>query len=288
MKPTPFLCAVCLWLAGCASPDARRQSPDAAILDALTFYASFDKTPAADFSLGDPHLYWATNMARPRVGQPGLPPNWAVIHNLEGRAGRSLRFIRKDPGMVFYQAAGNVPYQAENWSGTVSFWLRVDPAAELAEGFCDPVQITSKEWNDAAFFVEFEKRATGIPFRLGVYADKNVWNPEGREWSKIPPAEKPLITVVNPPFAGHKWTHVVFTFANFNTGQSNGVARLYLDGRFISEIAGRQQTFHWEPAEARLMIGLNYLGGFDDLAVFNRALEDAEVQRLKLIDLKKK
>ena len=45
---------------------------------------------------------------------------------------------------------------------------------QLEPGFCDPVQITPRAWNDAAFFVEFEKRPESIPFRLGVYADLGV------------------------------------------------------------------------------------------------------------------
>jgi hypothetical protein len=174
-------------------------------------------------------------------------------------------------------------YRDLNWNGTVSFWLRTDPEKSLEPGFCDPVQITPREWNDAAFFVEFEKRPDSIPFRLGAYADFKVWNPENREWGKIPFSEKPLLAVEKPPFAGNRWTHVAFTFSNFNTGRTDGVASLYLDGENRGTIAERQQRFTWETAKPLVMLGLSYIGFMDDLALFNRALADKEVQTLYLL-----
>ena len=167
-----------------------------------------------------------------------------------------------------------------NWSGTVSLWLSTDPAHELSDGFCDPIQITSKQWDDAAMFVEFEKRASGIPFRLGVYADKTVWNPTGRKFEEIPAAERPLTGVDKPPFAGGKWTHVVFTISQFNTGLPNGVSTLYLDGKKAGEITSRSQTFTWDPDQAAIMLGLNYIGLMDELALFDRALTAEEVGEL--------
>ena len=140
-----------------------------------------------------------------------------------------------------------MPYAASDWSGTVSFWLRVDPRSELEPGFCDPVQITPRAWNDAAFFVEFEKRPESIPFRLGVYANLDVWNPTKRKFEEIPASERPLVTVTDPPFAGNKWTHVVFTFERFNTGKPDGVARLYLDGEPRGVLAAAAADLHVGP-----------------------------------------
>jgi concanavalin A-like lectin/glucanase superfamily protein len=158
--------------------------------------------------------------------------------------------------------------------------LRVDPAAELAPGFCDPIQITPREWNDGAFFVEFEKRTNSIPFRLGAYADFKVWNPQNRDWNAIPFAEKPLVAVEQPPFSGDRWTHVVFTFDRFNTGKPDGVAKLYLNGELRGALSPREQTFTWDPSKTLVMPGLNYVGLFDELAIFNRALSDTEIQQL--------
>lgn len=108
-----------------------------------------------------------------------------------------------------------------------------------------------------------------------------MWNPRNRDWGAIPAAEKPLVSVDGPPFALDRWTHVAFTWENFNTGASNGVALLYLDGAQVGTIRGRQQTFTWSPAETRIHLGLGYVGALDDLAVFNRALSVDEVRLVR-------
>ena len=171
-------------------------------------------------------------------------------------------------------------YEPKNWNGSVSFWLSVDPATELDPGFCDPVQITPRAWNDAAFFVEFEKRPESIPFRLGVYADLAVWNPKNRKFEEIPAEERPLVTVEKPPFARGKWTHVVFTFERFNTGQPDGQARLYLDGRAAGDLSPRLQTFTWDADRTAVALGLSYIGLLDELSLFSRALSPTEVEAL--------
>ena len=76
------------------------------------------------------------------------------------------------------------------------------------------------------------------------------------------------------------WTHVAFAFENFNTGKPDGLATLYLDGKKMGEIVARTQTFTWEPTWAAVMLGLNYVGMMDDLALFDRALTQDEVSHL--------
>lgn len=253
----------------------------ARLRQALTFYAPFDGGVDAAHALGNPTLYNAPSMGRRQEATPGLPPSGETrLAAGEGRFGDALRFtVRRKPA-VFFEGGQNMSYQASNWNGTVSFWLSVDPAADLDLGFCDPVQITPRMWNDAAFFVEFEKKADSAPFRLGVYADFPVWNPTKRDFATIPDAERPLVTVDRPPFGHGKWTHVVFTFDHFNTGKSDGVARLYLDGIPAGELSPRQQTFTWDPAKTAVGLGLSYVGLMDEFSVFNRALSADEVKAL--------
>lgn len=248
---------------------------------ALTFHASFDGSLDAAHAAGNPKLYTAPTMARRAEATPGLPAGGETVQAKgAGRFGDALKFNQRRKPVVYFEAAKNVPYAAANWSGTVSFWLSVDPAAELEAGFCDPIQLTPRMWNDAAFFVEFEKTPQAIPFRLGAYADLKVWNPTNRPFAEIPANEKPLVTVDQPPFAKGKWTHIAFTFDRFNTGQSNGVVRLYLDGKPAGQLSPRQQTFTWDPEKATIAMGLGYIGLFDELSVFNRAFTDAEVADL--------
>ena len=261
---------------------ARAQEPAKSPLrDALAFHASFDSGPDADFAKGDRALYHAKAMDQRDAAAAGLPAGGEVkLEPQTGRFGGALRFNRSKGPMVFFKADKNVPMPAPGWSGTVSFWLSTDPAEDLPEGFCDPLQVTSKQWDDAAMFVEFEKRPAGIPFRLGVYADKAVWNPTGRKFSDIPAAERPLTTVEKAPFGAGKWTHVAFAFRKFNTGKPDGTATLYLDGKQAGMISARTQTFTWDAARAALMPGLSYIGLMDDLAVFDRALTAEEVGQL--------
>lgn len=252
-----------------------------AVRDSLTFYAPFDGGPDATLAKGDSQVYWAPAMKELAKAQSGLPPSGTVrLANGAGRIGDALRFEKKVSHIVFFNAAENMAYREKDWEGTVSFWLKLSPVEQLETGFCDPVQITPRAWNDAAFFVEFEKRGESAPFRLGAYANYRVWNPTDRKWKDIPFAEKPLIEVTHPPFNKERWTHVAFSFSNFNTGKKDGVAKLYLDGAYQGEISPREQTFQWDPAQARIMFGLSYVGLFDELSIFNRELSADEVRRL--------
>lgn len=248
---------------------------------ALTFHASFDHGVDADFARGDRRFLHAPSHDKRAESKPGLPPEGEVrMAEGVGRFGNALRFV-KTSTLACFRASGNMAYRTTGWNGTVSFWLSVDPGADLAMGFCDPLQITSKAWNDAAFFVEFEKKTNEVPFRIGVYPDPAAWNPRNRKWEEMSPAEKPHVTVPEPtPFARGRWTHVVFTFEHFNTGRPDGVVTLYLDGRRVAQIPARQQTFTWDLDKTYIMMGIGYLGLWDELAIFNRALTAEEVGRL--------
>lgn len=279
---------------GCSSPSSPRNSvgsgtgseasvrrPGSPLPKALAFHASFDRGTDADFALGDPWLYHAPALDRIADARPGLPGGGvAGVVPSGGRHGGALRFQASSPAVVFFRGGANLPWSQGSWSGTVSFWLRTD-LGKLAPGFSDPVNITPRAWDDAAFFVEFERRTNEVPFRLGAYADKEVWNPLRRNWNDIPAAEKPLITIPGPPFSGERWTHVAFTWDRYNTGRPDGVAILYLDGAQVGLLRGHNQRFTWDPSATRLHLGVSYIGDLDDFAVFNRALDLAEIQQVR-------
>ncbi len=279
--PILFASLALVTLAGCATSSNDSRASAAGLRSAVTFCATFDHGPDADYAAGDGRLYSAPNMKHPRMGTPGLPASGVVtLAKNEGRHGHALRFQKKSSEMVFFQAAKNVDWQPKDWSGTVSFWLKLNPDEDLQPGFTDPIQITPREWNDAAFFVEFGKDEKPRHFRLGAYADFKVWNPNNREWGTIPFADKPLTSVTNPPFSREKWTHVVFTWTNFNTGRKDSVAKLFLNGEFQGALTDREQTFTWDPSKALIMLGLSYIGLWDELAIFNRALTVEEIRYL--------
>jgi hypothetical protein len=282
--PKPVIAAVAAILAtGIVRATVRTSAAldEAALRQALTFHASFDGRVDAVHAAGDPGLYWAPSMKQRQEAKPGLPEGSSTVAvRGAGRFGDAVRFTKKGSPIVFFRGARNMPFATANWTGTVSFWLSVDPGTELEPGFCDPVQITPRAWNDAAFFVEFEKRPESIPFRLGVYADLQVWNPQKRNIADIPSHERPLVTVQKPPFAHGKWTHVAFTFHNFNTGKADGVARLYLDGKPSGELSPRVQSFTWDPEQTVIALGLGYIGSLDELSVFDRALSAEQIGTL--------
>jgi hypothetical protein len=260
-------------------PLALAADPSKKLRDALVFYSSFDHGLNAERGGGDEKLYWAPKIAFPPDARPGLPPSGVVaLEKSGGVHGGCLRFTRKAGEMVFFHAPGNMPYAKNDWHGTVSFWLSLTPDEDLEPGFTDPIQLTSKGWDNAAFFVEFSKDEKPRELRLGVYADKHIWNPLDRDWNSIPFAEKPLLLVIKPPFSRDAWTHIAFTFENFNTGRTNGVATLHLNGVDRGTISPREQTFTWDIDKALIMLGLSYVGRLDELAIFNRALTQPEIE----------
>ena len=139
-----------------------------------------------------------------------------------GLSGGALEFTNAKAPWVYYKAAKNVAYKENDWSGTVSCWLKLDPERDLAPGYCDPIQITTRAWNDGAFFVDFAKDGDPRDFRLGAFADLLVWNPEKKE---VPEEQRPLASVKAPPFSSDRWTHVAFTWDGFNKGDKQGVAK---------------------------------------------------------------
>ncbi len=273
----PLTCAMVL--VGCATgPHAAAAKQ---LKKSLVFHAGFDGTTDASFGAGDRRLQVGVQWGKPRTVAPGLPPgNTVHLAPGQGRFGDALQFEKKIKELVCYPAEGNIAYQTQNWSGTVSYWLKVNPEKDLAPGYCDTIQITPKDWNDASFFTEFTPDDKPRHFRLGMYADLPVWNPKNRDWEKMPMSEKPLIVVERPPFGGDRWTHVVITWDRFNTGQANGIARLYLNGQLAGQMAGWTQTYTWNLRETRIMLGLSYTGLMDDLSIFNRALSAEEVGTL--------
>ncbi len=115
---------------------------------------------------------------------------------------------------------------------------------------------------------------------MGVFADTNVWNPKKRKQNEIPESEQPIVRVKQPPFGRAKWTHVVMTFSGFNTDGTDGTAKLYINGDLQGTVKDRRQVFTWDLSKATIRVGLGYVGLFDELSIYNRALSGDEVRAL--------
>lgn len=243
----------------------------------LTFHADFDRSSDARYAAGDKRIYTAPSWQEQAAAKPGLDHPDLELAAGEGRFGGALWFRKKNEKAVFFKADKNVAFDPKNWTGTISFWLSLDPNQDLAPGFCDPIQITDKAYNNDAIWVDFTKDDRPRHFRLGVFGDLKSWNPQNLQ-GDTPGFTKRLVVNQNPPFAKGKWTHVVITHEGLGGGKGN--AHLYLNGLLQAAAGPIAEAFSWDISAAAIRLGVNYVGLFDDLSVFSKALTGDEVKQL--------
>ncbi len=243
----------------------------------MVFHSSFDSVSQANLSKGQGVLLQAESSERKEL-QPLMTAGVISIGKNQGRYGDALRFLKKTKEVLFYEGI-EFGYRQLDWSGSVSLWLKLDPNQDLEPGFCDPIQITERGWNDAAFFVDFDK-VLPRDFRLGVFPNLETWNPKNTDIEQIPVESRPMVTVKRPPFSANAWTHICFTWAGVNASdQRPAVASLYLNGKLQGSLE-RPLQFTWDPEKAGIMLGLNYIGLMDDLIIFRKALSAEQVELL--------
>jgi hypothetical protein len=250
------------------------------LAEALTFHASFDHGPDADLGLGDGRIYSVsvangedTGELVPGLGQPAL-----TIAEGQGRFGSALQFTQENSHVVLFKAARNVAYSQSDFGGTASFWLSGDPA-EIPGRYCDPFQLTDKDYSDACIWTDFTKNDTPPDFRLGCFGDQSEWDTTGKRGESEEFLFR-LVKVAEPPFANGAWTHVAITWDGLNTSQP-GRARLFLNGEYRGATGRVGERFTWDVEKANIRLGTgHYVGLFDDLAFFNRPLAGDEVRVL--------
>jgi hypothetical protein len=125
--------------------------------------------------------------------------------------------------------------------------------------------------------LEWSKDERPRLFRYAIRPLFPIWNPNNLAWADIPRDKKPMVEVARAPFSREKWTHVVFTLANINDKKNPPIGKLYINGQLQGAIEKWNMTFDWDPAKVLLVLGANYVGYLDDLAVFDRPLTDSEV-----------
>lgn len=244
----------------------------------VVFRATFDGSTDAKIGKGDPKLYSAPDYKEQAAAKPGIEGTDVKLAQGEGRTGDALRFTKKNTKAVFYKAQGNVPFNPKNWSGTVSFWLNLDPNQDLEPGFCDPIQVTDKAYNDSAIWVDFTKDDKPRHFRLGVFGSLKVWNPTDAPPDKNPNFNNRLVVVKQPPFARGKWTHVAVTHSKLGSG--SGEATLYLNGKAQGTTPKISEIFEWDMTKGAIRLGVAYVGLLDDVAIFRRPLDAKEIEAL--------
>ncbi len=276
---TYFYCSVLVMLGSIGSTDMVIGAPqDDSLKASLYFHAPFDGSTDAKVARHDEKLYTAPTLKR-LSAEAGMLRDDVELLAEGGRHGGALRFKDKSAKVLFY-AGKNMDYRTRDWEGTVSLWLRLTPDEDLKPGYSDPLQITEKAWNDASFFIDYDID-TPRTFRLGVFADYKFWNPADTKWEAIPAEDRPMIAVPQAPFSRERWTHVAWTFSGINNAADEAaVCRLYLDGKLQGEMK-RPLQFQWDLEKTAIMLGLDFVGDIDELMIFDRALAEAEVQRLQ-------
>jgi hypothetical protein len=246
------------------------------LASALTLHASFDRELAADFAKGDKACY--AQQGKELVA--AQPTDDVRLVPDGGRFGGGLHFTKKNNFRPAYKDGGTLGYNDKSWNGSVSVWLKLDPDKDLEPGYCDPVQIVGDDNKKGYIFMEWSKDETPRYFRYAIRPLFHIWNPDNVQWADIPFAKRPMVQVEKAPFSREKWTHAVFTFENINDKSKTQQGQLYLNGKQQGTIQNWDLTFDWKPEQVLLVLGAAYVGHMDDLAVFNRALSPAEVQRL--------
>jgi hypothetical protein len=246
------------------------------ISSALTLHASFDKGLDADFCRGDKNCYV-------RQGKEVVPARFNDELKLAegtGRFGGGLHFTKKGTTRPQFNGTNVLNYNDKDWNATVSVWLKLDPDKDLEPGYCDPVQIVGDDGKKGFIFLEWSKDETPRYFRYAIRPLFSIWNPTNVQWADIPFDKRPMVQVERAPFSREQWTHVVFTIEHLNDKSKQQTGKLYLNGQLKGSIDNWDLTFGWDPSQVLLVLGASYVGYMDDLAVFNRALSDADVKQL--------
>lgn len=256
-------------------------TPTSPLKSALTFYASFDEGVNADFALGDANMYTASSRRALDSASIGMNnPDHSILAN-EGVVGDAFKFGAKSSTVVFYKSKDNINHSTQNWSGSISFWLRLDPATDLEPGFTDPIQVTDTRYDDAAIWVDFT-RENPRNFRMGILGDQVEWHKDTVATSRNEEYEKRLVTIPEPPFSKDAWTHIVLTYEALGT--SNSVSTMYMNGINVGEVRGIDDPFTWDVEKSNIYLGLSFIGLMDELAIFNRTLTADQVAELYALE----
>jgi hypothetical protein len=253
------------------------------LLKGVTFYASFDKDLKGDFGGGDLTLSTRFNLKTEKgafVFEKGFPQEAFRIAPGKGISGGALEAVDvlPDNGRIFFPAKGNIGYKKGGWSGTLSVWINHDPDTQLKTGFCDPVQITQKGAGNGAIWFDYNDAKPNRNLRMGTFpaiGEGRAAIQESRE------AFSPMVWVDKPGFKVGDWHHVALVWRNFDTGRNDASAALYIDGKVQGEIRKDYPiSMDWDLGKTGIYIAVSYIGLMDELALFDRALAQEEIDVL--------
>ncbi len=229
-------------------------------------YASFDRGMDASFSRGS--------------GAATYQPSVVRCDPSAGRHGGALLFSAAQYGWdedeFTFPAAGNFPYSAQAFSGTVSLWLNGDPDEDLSPEFpVDPFHI-SRRSADGSFYLDLTRpndARYGSPrkLRFGFYND----SPANDRF-----IGGQLIVVGDLGWRRGEWRHVVATWRNANSGRPDGIAEVYIDGVRRGWMEGYEHRVTWDIDALTIGLGQRYAGGIDEALILDAALDASQVRAL--------
>lgn len=248
----------------------------ALILASLLFYADFDESFNATFSVGN-------GKAQIEVDRYGP----FITSGNKGKFGEAAEFIYEDKletiwtkDVVRYRAKGNFPYNREEaFDGAIGMWLQIDMEnlKERSLIWSDPVHLLAesdrdngKIWMD---FVTSELPDTPI-FRFGTTGRRDLPGSRGG------PNKEYVVTVPHIDFSGDNWHHVVGTWKNLNSSGKKGVIHVYFDGVLVGEVKGFDHTLDWNIDDWEIRIGLGFKGRIDDFFILDSFLSEETIQEV--------
>lgn len=265
----------------CARHDKEKPMPDkAALLKAVTLYASFDDEVRADFGGGELTLSTRKGDLKTKkfTFEKGFSDKAFSVAKGKGVAGGgalSCTDVLADNGRVFFPAKGNVAFKKGGWSGGVSTWIKTDPDGLLKTKFCDPVQITQKGANDGGLWYDFND-AKPRDMRMGAFPAV----PEGRKGVAEDDPKAPMVWVRKVGLKADDWHHVAIGWRNLDSGKDDAAVAFYVDGKKVGEVKDRAIAMAWDVERAGVYVAINYIGLLDEFAVFGEELTEARVRLL--------
>ncbi len=137
------------------------------------------------------------------------------------------------------------------------------------------MQITQRGANNGGLWFDFND-AKPRDLRHGAFP----MIPDGKKGVGEDDPNAPMVRVPKVGWKKDDWHHVVLTWENLDTGKDNAVTSLYIDGKLIGQVKGREIAMGWDVEKAGVYTAINYIGLIDEMALFNRALKPEEVAAL--------
>jgi hypothetical protein len=258
-------------------PAATGRADEAAVRKAVTFYASFDEAVKGDFGEGDREA--GTRYPHPTekgqfLFQKGFDATVLKIAKGKGVSGAAFEATDAVPknGWLYFPVKGNLAYKTGGWSGSVSVWCNTDPDRIIKAKFCDPLQITQKGYDNGALWFDFND-AKPRDLRFGAFTVR----PDGQKAVAESDPKAPLVRAPGIGWKVGEWHHVVLTFRNLDTGKSDAVTALYIDGKLRGVVKDQAIAMGWDVEKAGVYLSLGYVGLLDEFALFDRALTAEDV-----------